>query len=215
MKVFAFPALTDSSLIPLLNPRWFLTFQCVRPRFWWTCRRRPRPGAWCPGRRAPRWLERCGRSAWPEASCPQLGSTRTVWSHQNQTPGALESNPATQHSGEAAGLHKWKKKKKQNSTGINTYPNFIITLQSFFLEFFHWGGKHKQSWVKTSWEVLRSKENLADPHVIQWGPGGWRWQWQVQMLQCAGRSLCWGPACSPSGHGPAESCTGRPGARRK
>lgn len=46
--------------------------------------------------------------------------------------------------------------------------------------------------------------------MIQWGPGGWRWQLQVQKLQCAGCSLCWEPGCSPSGRDPAESCTGHP-----
>lgn len=46
--------------------------------------------------------------------------------------------------------------------------------------------------------------------MIRWCPGGWRWLLRVQKLRCAGRSLCWGPECWPSGRGPAGFCTGPP-----
>lgn len=106
-------------------------------------------------------------------------------------------------------------------TTNSTYPNFIISLQSFLLQFFHWGKTkcllHDNILVQTSkpeskcshWNSTTMK-HLQDPYTIQWGPGGWRWQLQVQKLQCAGRSLCWEPGCSPSGRDPAESCTGHP-----
>lgn len=106
-------------------------------------------------------------------------------------------------------------------TTNSTYPNFIISLQSFLLQFFHWGKTkrflHDNILMQTSkpeskcshWNSTTMK-HLQDPYTIQWGPGGWRWQLQVQKLQCAGRSLCWEPGCSPSGRDPAESCTGHP-----
>lgn len=76
-----------------------LTFQCVRPKFWWTCRMKRRRWAWCLGRRGLRWRERCGQSSWPGASCLLQGSTGTWWSRQSPTPNARELNPVARQRG--------------------------------------------------------------------------------------------------------------------